>query len=273
MTRTLASADAIADAIPDGALIALPPEYAPCAMEAIRALVRRGARDLRLLAVPQFGFQADLLIGAGAVAEIEAAGVTLGELGLAPRFTDAFKAKAITMRDSTCPAIHAALQASEKGVPFLPLRGIIGSDLLTWRDDWVVGDNPFAADDPIVYLKAIQPDIALFHAAKADRHGNVWVGVRRELLLMAHAAKETYVTVEEIVEDNLIDDPEMAAGTIPALYVTGLAEAKQGAWPLGVPDLYEPDRAHLALYAEQAQTDDGFAAYLDQWVRRPAAAE
>ena len=166
MTQILSSAEAIASQIPDGCHLALPPEYAPCAMEVMRELVRRKARNLRLLGVPQFGFQADLLIGAGCVSEVETAAVTLGELGLAPRFTDAIKNGRITMHDTTCPAIHAALQASEKGIPFMPLRGIIGSDILARRDDWKVEPNPFADDDPIVYLPAIRPEATVFHAAR-----------------------------------------------------------------------------------------------------------
>lgn len=273
MTEFHASADAIAGAIPDGCHLALPPEYAPCAMEAIRALIRRPARNLRLLAVPQFGLQADLLIGAGCVSDVEAAAVTLGEFGLAPRFTAAVKAGTITVRDTTCPAIHGALQASEKGLPFLPLRGLLGTDVLARRGDWMVTENPFGSDDPIVLLPAIRPDVTLFHAPKADRDGNVWIGVRRELMTMAHASAATYVTVEEIVDGDLLSDPELAAGTIPALYVTGLAQARRGAWPLGVPHVYDSDRAHLAMYAHKASSDDGFASYLREWVLARAAAE
>jgi glutaconate CoA-transferase subunit A len=273
MTAVLTSANEIASRIPDGALLALPPEYAPCSMEGVRSLVRRGAKNLRLLGVPQFGLQAELLIGAGCVAEIETAAVTLGEHGLAPRFTDAIKNQKITMRDTTCPAIHAALQATEKGVPFMPLRGLIGSDILARRKDWHVADNPFGENDPIVHLPAIRPDVTLFHAAKADIHGNVWVGLRRELMVMAHASSATYVTVEEIIEGDLLADPLTACGSISGLYITGIAEAKKGAWPLGVPNLYERDNEHLSIYAEMAKTQDGFDAYIDQWVTRKAAAE
>lgn len=273
MSTILPSAERIAAAIPDGALIALPPEYAPCAMEVIRALVRRQAKGLRILGVPQFGFQADLLIGAGCVSEVETAAVTLGELGLAPRFTAAIKASTITMRDTTCPAIHAALQASEKGIPYMPLRGLLGTDILARRPDWKVQDNPFGENDPIACLPAIRPDVTLFHAAKADRDGNVWIGVRRELMLMSHASRATYVTVEEIVDDNLLADPLLAPATIPGLYVTGIAEAKRGAWPLGVPHVYGRDEEHLALYADMAKTGEGFADYCNQWVLTRQAAE
>src|SRR5690606_39769386 len=131
--------------------------------------------------LPYSTLQADLLIGAGCVASIEAAAVTLGEVGLAPRFTAAVEAGTVLMRDSTCPALHAALQATEKGVPFMPLRGLLGSDILAHRPDWTVIDNPFGTDDPIVLLPAAQPDVALLHAPMADREGNAWIGRRREL--------------------------------------------------------------------------------------------
>lgn len=273
MTVVLNSAEEIAARIPDGALLALPPEYGPCSMETIRALVRRGVRGLRLLGVPQFGIQADLLIGSGCVAQVESAAVTLGEHGLAPRFTDAIKGREITMLDTTCPAIHAALQASEKGIPFMPLRGLIGTDILARRSDWKVAENPFGQNDPIVHLPAVRPDVALFHAAKADVHGNVWLGLRRETMLMAHASAATFVTAEEVVEDDLLADPLTAPGTLPGLYVTGIAPAKNGAWPLGVPYVYERDDAHLAQYAEMAKTKEGFNTYIDEWVVSPVAAE
>ena len=91
--------------------------------------------------------------------------------------------------DATCPAVHTALQASEKGVPFMPLRGVLGSDLVKQRGDWQVAQNPFSRkEDPILLVAAISPDIALFHARWADEAGNVWVGRRRELATISHAA-------------------------------------------------------------------------------------
>ena len=152
----------LAAQIPDGASLALAPDYSGCALAVVRALIRRRARELHLVGVPQLGFQADLLIGAGCVAGVETAAVTLGEQGPAPRFTAAVKAGRIEVRDSTCPVLHAGLQAAEKGVPFLPLRGILGSDLVRHRTDWRVIDNPFAAPaadglgDPILLVPAIR---------------------------------------------------------------------------------------------------------------------
>lgn len=266
--------EALAARIPDGALVAVPADYAGVPMALARALIRRGARDLRLVAVPATGIVADLLIGAGCVAEIETSGVSLGEFGPAPRFTKAVREGRIRIKDATCPAVHAELQAGEKGVPFMPLRGIIGSDLLRVRPDWKVIDNPYGEDDPIVLLPALRPDVAIFHAAMADREGNVWVGRRAELRTMAHAAKGSCITVERLYDGDLLEDDRYAAGTIPAMYVEAVAEAADGAWPCAF--WYgerKADADHLRRYAEMARSDEGFARYLDEFVlcRRVAA--
>ena len=267
--------DALAALVPDGALLALPPDnsLAPCAFA--RALVRRAVRGLRLLGVPVSGLATDLLIGAGCVAEIETSAVTLGEAGPAPRFTEAVRAGRLTVRDATCPAIHTALQAAEKGVPFLPLRGLLGSDVLAHRPDWRVIQNPFSAEpDEIVLLPAIQPDIAAFHAAMADAAGNVWVGRRRELATLAHASRRVLVTVERRVAGNFLEDERLAPGTISATYVEAVAIAERGAWPIALVDEYEADPAHLAAYARAARTEAGFRGYLEQFVvSHRAAAE
>ncbi len=260
----LTSLDDLAARVPNGAKLAVPRDITGPAMAATRALIRRGVRGLHLVCVPTSGLQADLLIGAGCVATLETSAVTLGEFGPAPRFTAAVKAGSIAILDATCPAIHAGLQAAEKGIPFMALRGVLGSDLVKHRPDWRVIDNPFAEaeDDPILVLPAIRPDFALFHAPRADRLGNVWIGPRRELMTMAHAANETLVTVEEIVDGDLLAEDEAAAGTIPALYIGAIAEARSGAWPLAFHGAYGADAAELADYVRLAQTEQGFAEYL-----------
>ena len=214
---------------------------------------------------------ADLLIGAGCVREVESSAVSLGEAGLAPRFSEAAENGEIVVRDATCPAVHTALQASEKGVPFMPLRGILGSDLLDGRDDWKVLQNPFAAmEDPILYVRAIAPDIALFHARWADEAGNIWVGRRRELATIAHAARQTFVTFEELRAGDMLEDELLAPGVISATYISAAAPAKRGAWPLGVAGVYGIDDAHLAHYARAARTREGFQRYLEEYVCTPA---
>src|ERR1700687_601319 len=243
--------DALA-AVTDGCMLVVPREVSGVPMQATRALIRRGVKRLHLVALPTSSLQADLLIGAGCLATLETSAVSLGEFGPAPRFTAAITAATIRMKDATCPALHAAFQAAEKGVPFMPLRGIIGSDILLPRPDWRGIDNPFGADDPIVLLPALHPDVVLMHAPMADRAGNVWIGRQRELATMAHAGARTLVTVEKIVDRNLLDDPVLAAGTLPGFYVDRIAVAANGCWPLGLPDHYPPALGHLGESATPA---------------------
>lgn len=259
--------DTLAASVPDGALVALPPDNSLPSVALARALIRRGARGLRLLGVPVSGFATDLLVGAGCVAEIETSAVSLGEAGFAPRFTQALKAGTIVVRDATCPAIHTMLQAAEKGVPFMPLRGIIGSDILAHRPDWMVIDNPFAkGGDPILLLPARHPDVALIHGVMADEAGNVWTGRRRELATVAHASKRVLATVERMVPGDMLEDERLAPGCISGTYIEAVAVAERGAWPVALLDEYGFDAGHVAEYARLAKTDSGFRDYLDRYV-------
>jgi glutaconate CoA-transferase subunit A len=188
--------------------------------------------------------------------------VSLGEAGLAPRFSEALEKNLVKIKDATCPAIHSALQAAEKGVPYMPLAGIGSSDLMKERPEW-------KAQGDLVLVPAIRPDVALFHARWADEAGNVWVGRRRELATAAHAARTTLVTFEEKKPGDMLEDELLAPGVISSVYVGAVAQAPRGAWPLGVPGLYGVDDTHLSQYAKAAKTRDGFQRYLDEWVLTP----
>jgi glutaconate CoA-transferase subunit A len=241
----------IADAIPDGALLGVPADYSGVPMAATRALIARGARDLRLYCLPLTTIQGDMLIGAGCVASVEAAAVTLGEYGLAPRFT--------------AGAINGAFE--------MPLRGVIGSDIAAHRPDWQVIDSPFGnAPDPILLLPAVKLDVALFHASHADRSGNVFIGRRRELATLVHASSKVFVTVEKIVDDSLYVTEATAACALPAFYIDGIAVAENGAWPCGLTDVYPPDAEAIRAYAAAAKSVAGFAAYLAELGLSPRTA-
>src|SRR5215204_5861932 len=228
----LVSLGALAARIPSGAKLALPADYAGVAMAATAPLIAGGARDLHLVCVPTGGLQVDLLIGAGRVRLLETSAVTLGEAGGAPAFGRTVRDGAIALLDATCPAILSGLTAAQKGVPVIPL----------------------------------------FHAAEADRDGNVWIGRRRELALMAYAAQTSLVTVERIRDASLLDDEVTAAGVLPALYVGAIAHVPKGASPYGLWGEYPADTAEIARYAEAARTEAGFAAYLDRFLGAPAFA-
>ena len=116
MFQPVKSLDDALAAVTDGCMVVVPREVSGVPMAATRALIRCGVERLHLVALPTSSLQADLLIGAGCIATLETSAVSLGEFGPAPRFTAAVTSGAIKMMDATCPALHAALQASEKAM-------------------------------------------------------------------------------------------------------------------------------------------------------------
>ncbi len=167
----LVSVEEIALEVKDNNLLGIPADYSGVPMSVTVEIIKNRIKNLRLYCLPLTTIQGDMLIGSGCVKEIETAAVTLGEYGQAPRFQDAVENSKIKIKDATCPALHAQLQATEKSVPFLPLRGIINSDLFKFRDDWQVIDNPLKknnkTDEKIVILPSVQLDVLIFHAKKS----------------------------------------------------------------------------------------------------------
>lgn len=264
-------ADALAARIPDGARIAICKSANGVPSELIRRLVRRGARDLHVVCVPTGGYAVDLLIGAGCTRTVETSAVSLDEAGPAPRFVEAVKQGTITIMDSTCPAVYAGLRAAEKGIPFMPIRGLIGSDLMRVRKDYALVANPYAENDHLAVVPAIVPDFGLLHASMADAAGNVFVGADRDLALIAHASRQALVTVEERFAGDLLADPKLAAGTVSSLYISAVCVAEHGAWPLGLSARYDEDLVHMEAYREAAATREGFSRYLEEYAGLRAA--
>src|SRR5215510_4007277 len=95
------------------------------------------------------------------------------------------------------------IQAGSMGLPFLAVRGLLHSDILTHRPDLLVQTNPFNPGEQVVVAQPIRPDVAVFHALKADRWGNVITPGHRDDLMMARAARWVIVTAEEIAEEAL----------------------------------------------------------------------
>jgi glutaconate CoA-transferase subunit A len=146
------------------------------------------------------------------------------------------------------------------GVPYVPVLGLVGTDLLERRDDMVIAPDPFDGRTRTVVAKAMRPDVAVFHAQKADRHGNVSCGYDLEAVVLAEASRHVIVTAEAIVER--LTEKEATGAFIPAIHVDAVAHAPFGAHPAGCPGLYGPDKAHMAEYVAASQDDAKFAAYL-----------
>ncbi len=150
------------------------------------------------------------------------------------------------------------------GVPYVPVFGLIGTDILKRRDDMVVAPDPFGEGKTSVVARAMRPDFALFHVDKADREGNVSCGYFVEAVILAEASRHVIVTAEEVV-DRLTEAD--AVGTfIPSILVNTVVHTPYGAHPGGLSGRYAPDAAAMKEYVAACRDDASFSAYLETHV-------
>lgn len=164
--------------------------------------------------------------------------------------------------------MYAMVQAGSMGAPFAAVYGLPGSDLLKHRPDMRVIGDPFREGASVVAAPAIRPDVAVFHATRADRFGNAVVaGALRDDVMLARAARRVVVTVEEIAEKEL---RPVAGGTfIPAIDVDRVVRMPRGAHPTGCGKRYGPDGNHIREYLGAARGGGTFQAYLEKYVHGP----
>jgi glutaconate CoA-transferase subunit A len=150
------------------------------------------------------------------------------------------------------------------GVPYVPVIGLVGTDLLERRDDMVLAPDPFGDGQVTVVAKAMRPDVAVFHVDKADAQGNVSCGYYAELVILAEASKHVVVTAEEVVDK--LTERDTTGTFIPSILVDAVVHAPFGAYPGGFPGRYAPDPAAMKQYVAASRDDASFKAYLDEQV-------
>jgi glutaconate CoA-transferase subunit A len=261
----LVDLDRAAGIVTDGALVALGGGLsARLPMALVRELIRQGRRGLHVVGSAH-GLDVDLLIAAGAVAVCEESYVGFEQdLGLAPAYRRAAQTGTIEVRESCCGTILAQLRASEFGLPFLPVRGVKGSDIRRLHPEYGEVTCPFTGET-LVVVPPLRPDVALIHAPLGDRRGNLHLDQPYVLdERFAAASRNVVATVERIASAAEV----AAAGvTIPGHLVTAVAEVPYGAHPSSCYPAYAYDRAHLAQYVRAAtQGDAELATYLERYV-------
>ena len=243
--------------ITDGCTLLVARETAGVAMAATRALIRRGVKGLNLVTLPTSSLQADMLIGAGCSRRLRHPPSASTNTARRRAFPPPRPPERSACKDATCPALHAAVQAAERGVPFMPLRGVIGSDLMQRRPDWKMVGNPFGEDDPIVLLPAIQRGRRA--VSRSDR------GPRRQCVDRPPArARHHGACGEEDGRDGREDrrrQPVRRSGAGRRRAFGILHRKRRGRrarrWPLPLPDYYAADDEHLAEYARMARRRTG----------------
>lgn len=242
-------------AIPDGAIVALSGNTlhrAPGA--AVHEIIRQGKRSLELVKTAG-AYDVDVLCGAGCVAAVSAGFVGFENVfGLAPRYRRAVESGAVEVREHACYSIIAGLRAAIQGVPFMPIGGMKGSDVLAARDFRAVTD-PYSGES-VVAIPRLQPDVAIIHVQEATPNGDARIfGSRFEDVLMTKAARRVIITCERLVDSSLLEQqPELT--TIAGFLVDAVAEVPGGAWPNSCHGYYDYDHEYLEAYVRAAQAGD-----------------
>jgi len=157
------------------------------------------------------------------------------------------------------------------GVPYIPVRGLAGTDVFERRDDMIMAKNPFDTDEVTVVAVAQNPDVAILHARKADKDGNALLRRHGEDVMIAQASKRVIITAEEIV-DRITPD-EIGGEYISAINVTAVVHAPCGAHPTGVDGYYDMDLEHIDTYITASTDDASFRSYLERYVIGKTEAE
>ena len=252
-------------AVTDGATVALGGGLsARLPMAMVRELIRLGRRDLHVVGSAH-SMDVDLLIAARAIRRCEESYVGFEQdLGLAPAYRRAAEAGELEIAESCCVTMLTQLRATEMGLPFLPVRGVRGSDIRRLHPEYAEVTCPFTGE-VLVAVPALRPDVALLHAPFGDRYGNLHLDQPYVLdERFAGAAAVVVATVDRVVSTEEV----VAAGvTIPAHLVSAVAEVPYGAHPTSCYPNYAYDREHLAAYVSAAQAGgDDLVKYLRAYV-------
>jgi len=234
-----------------------------CPMSLVNEIVRQGKKNLRVAG--QGVFELDMLLAAGLVKALDHTYIGLEVYGI----SNCLRREVESGRLETCvewsnAGIAWRFKAAAMGVPFIPVRSMLGTDTLKYSAAKVV-ECPFTGD-PIALLPALILDVGLIHVHRADKHGNAQIdGISGFAFELARASKRLLISAEEIVDPELIrSQPDRTI--IPYYLVDAVVEAPFGSHPGEMCYMYERDEPHIKSWVEVSKTTEGAQAYLEKYI-------
>ncbi|GAA3853394.1 CoA transferase subunit A [Saccharothrix violaceirubra] len=254
-------AEAVADLVHDGDVVALEGFTHLIPVAAGQEVIRQGRRGLTLVRMtPDIVY--DQLIGAGCATKLVFSWGGNPGVGSLHRFRDALEhgwPRPLEVEEHSHAGMANRYVAGASGLPFAVLRGYVGTDLPNVTSTIKFITCPFTGEQ-LAAVPALNPDVAIIHAQRADRAGNVqlWglVGVQKEAVL---AAKRSLVTVEEIVDELT---PVPGAIVLPSWAVTRVVAVPGGAHPSYAQGYSERDNAYYAAWDPISRDRDTFTEWL-----------
>ncbi|MEJ2485415.1 MAG: CoA-transferase [Anaerolineales bacterium] len=234
-----------------------------CPMSLAREVLRQGRKDLRVCG--QGVLELDLWLAAGIIKKLDITYIGLEVYGT----TSALRRAVESGQVDTCvewsnASITWRMKAAAMGVPFLPTRSMLGTDMFEYSAAKLVED-PFNGIQ-VARLPALVLDVALIHVHRADKYGNCQIdGISGFALEMSRASKRLIVSAEEIVPTEEIRKyPDRTA--IPYYLVDAVVHAPYGSHPGEMAYLYGRDEPGIQEWVEMSKTAEGANAYLDKYV-------
>ncbi|MEB2793537.1 MAG: CoA transferase subunit A [Caldisphaeraceae archaeon] len=216
----------------------------------LTAIIKSGKKRLSFID-REPGFGLDMLVAAKSLKRVRAAMATFEHFGLSPSVRKGVEKHEVEYLEDTCGAVVAGLRAGAQGIPFMPVRGILGSDLVRIHEKkgtWKVINDPFTGEE-IIAVKAIEPDVAIIHLHMADRYGNaVILGPRYEDELKIKAAKKVILTVEKVVNEEDLRKRNLELLSANSYRVEAVVSSPNGAWPTGMYPYYRPQYKAIKEY-------------------------
>jgi glutaconate CoA-transferase, subunit A len=269
MNKLSSLSDAVAS-IPSGSHVAVSGfAITRCAMAFAREVIRQGIKKLTISQCVG-AMDTDLLVGGGAVERLIYGGGALDRFGRLACVNAGIETGSLCAEEYSSLSITFRYLAGSLGIPFIPIRSLSGSSLLSQLQERSGSDIAFVNDpfsgDRWLTLKPLLPDVAVVQVQTCDEEGDAWImGPKWDSPEQAKASERTIIITEHVVPTDVIRrEPERCV--IPNLLVSHVVELPFGAHPTSVYREYDYDAAEIKRYVEATGKPDLWKAYLDKYV-------
>ncbi|MGH8830860.1 MAG: CoA transferase subunit A [Polaromonas sp.] len=264
--KQMSAADAVAQ-IKDGMTVGIGgwgPRRKP--MVLVREILRSPLKDLTVVAYG--GADVGMLCAAGKVKKLVFAFVSLDFIPLEPYFRQARQSGALDVMEIDEGMLMLGLKAAAMRVPFIPTRIGLGTDVLPRNPGIKLVDSPYDSREWVA-MPALSLDVALLHVDRADARGVCQIKGPDIYMdeLFARAAKQTFVTCDELVDSSFFESGDEARHVFwERAHTSGVVHAPGGAHPSSCAPLYGFDVKHFKDYAASAKEEGGWQKYAERYV-------
>ncbi len=262
-SKIMTAAEAVARFVREGDVVGMGGQnIGRCPMALTHEIIRQRIGGLTIVGC-NLSIGMDQLAGAGLVRRCECGSGNLERFGTTFCWRRGIENGTIEVEDYSHLAMVSRFLAGEMGVPFMPTRSLLGSDLLgpdggrpepgALPGKAAVIDNPWQPGERIALVPALRPDVSIVHVQRADPIGNIIIeGFATHEPEMIRASRHVIASCEDIIStDEIRAHPELT--TIPFVYVDAVVRQPYGAYPTSTYGWYDYDAAQVSAYQDAAR--------------------